>query len=239
MRFKRTFVLSILFFSSATLASDTKGSSPSLEDQLKTLNLPENQAPAAISTEKLYSIQSRYNPLGGRFEMAMSVAQDFTNSSFLSSQQVGAGLRYHLNDRWSVGFTGAQVFNSLTETAKRLMEREGILPDVAYAKYRANAELAMNTFYGKFRLSADRVLYLDQYLALGAGVVGLNRGDTSMYTLDAGFAFWIGDHGVVRMGFKDHFYRENRQLSSVMTHHWLGHLEFGWMLGGSTRGVVQ
>jgi outer membrane beta-barrel protein len=236
MKFFNQLILVGLCVSSVGLAasSSPQGENFSLEDQLKTLNLPENQAPGAVSTEKLYSVQSRYNPLRGRFEMAMGVAQDFTNSSFLRSQQVGASLRYHLSDRWSLGFVGAQVFNELTETAKLLMEREGILPDVAYAKYRANAEVAMNTFYGKFRINSDTVLYLDQYFALGAGVVGLNRGDASMLTLDAGFAFWIGQSGVVRVGIKDHYYREIRELSTAMTHHWLGHIQLGWMLGGSS-----
>ena len=140
---------------------------------------------------------------------------------------------------WSLGIAGGQVFNSLTETARLLMERDGIVPDAAYAKYRANLEVAANTFYGKFRLGTDSVLYLDQYIALGGGVVGLNRGSASMATLDAGFAFWMGRGGVVRVGLKDHFYRETRELSTAMTHHWLGHIELGWMPGGSSVGVVQ
>jgi len=210
-----------------------------LEDQLQVLNLPANQAPAAVSTEKLYSVQSRFNPLKNRFEVSASAAQDFTNSSFLSSQQMGAALRYHFNDRWSLGVSGGQVFNAFTETATLLVQREGIVPDLSYAKYRTDLSVAYNTFYGKFRLNLDHVLYLDQYVALGGGVVGLDRGNTGMATLDIGFAFWLGNSGVLRIGFKDHFYRETRQLSSVMTNHWLGHVDIGWMLGGSPVGGVQ
>ncbi len=229
-----------LLVSTGSLASEVPVAAPqpSLEDQLQMLNLPENQAPAMISTEKLYSVQSRYSPLEGRFELGVGMAQDLTNSAFLSSQQVGGTIRYHLSDRWSVGLAGSQVFNSMTETARLLMQRDGIVPDAAYAKYRANLEIGANTFYGKFRLGTDTVLYLDQYVALGGGVVGLNRGPTAMATFDAGFAFWIGKSGVVRLGMKDHFYRETRELSSSMTHHWLGHVELGWMPGGSHR-VVQ
>ncbi len=208
---------------------------PSLEDQLKLLELPANRAPVAVSTEKLYSVQSRYNPLKGRFEVSLGVARDFTNASSLSSQQLGGSLRYHLNDRWHVGVAGGQVFNEFTETARLLMEREGVVPDVAYAKYRANLEVGANTFYGKFRLSSDTVLYLDQYVSLGAGVVGLNRGPAAMATVDAGFAFWIGRGGVIRIGMKDHIYREKRELSSAMTHHWLGHVQIGWMPGGAVQ----
>jgi outer membrane beta-barrel protein len=152
---------------------------------------------------------------------------------------MGGSIRFHFNDRFSLGLSGAQVYNSLTETARLLMNQEGILPDVAYAKFRSDLSVAMNTFYGKFRLSSDRVLYLDQYIALGGGVVGLNTGTTGMATFDGGLAFWVGQHGVIRLGLKDHFYREVRQLSSSMTNHWLGHVDLGWMLGGSSVGVVQ
>ncbi|NDD91408.1 outer membrane beta-barrel domain-containing protein [bacterium] len=233
----RAILMLMLLSSSASLAQAASSSGQSLEDQLQTLNLPANQAPVAVSTEKLYSVQSRFNPLKGRFELGIGAAQDFTNSSFLSSRQMGGSLRYHLNDRFSLGFVGAQVFNSLTETTKQLMDSEGFLPDVAYAKYRANLELAINTFYGKFRISNNTVLYLDQYIALGAGVVGLNRGNATMGTVDLGFAFWLGRQTVVRLGMKDHIYREARQLSTAMTQHWLGHVAIGWMPGGSPRTV--
>jgi outer membrane beta-barrel protein len=235
---KRWSMTLALLASAGALASEVPAA-PSLEDQLQMLNLPENQGPAMISTEKLYSIQSRFSPLKGRFELGVGVAQDLTNSAFLSSQQVGGTIRYHMSDRWSIGLAGGQVFNSMTETARLLMQRDGILPDAAYAKYRANLEVGANTFYGKFRLGTDTVLYLDQYVALGGGVVGLNRGPAAMVTLDAGFAFWIGKSGVVRLGMKDHFYCETRELSSSMTHHWLGHIELGWMPGASSSQVVQ
>jgi outer membrane beta-barrel protein len=224
-------------------AGATSTQAPSLEDQVQWLNLPENRSPVSISTEKLYSVQSRFNPLQGRVELGLGVSRDFTNSGFLDSQQIQAGLRYHFNDRWSLGVFGGQVFNSLTETAQLLLSREGIVPDLAYARYRAGGEVALNTFYGKFRLTNDQVLYFDQYVAVGGGVVGLPSGAAPMATLDLGFAFWLGRSGLVRLGFKDHIYREERRLSSSITQHWLGHLEFGWMLGEGSKvadaGVIQ
>lgn len=204
----------------------------SLEDQLQSLNLPTNQAPAGISTEKLYSVQSRFNPLSKRLEFSMSAGQDFTNSSFLNSQQVGGGIRYHFNDRWSLGVHAASVFNALTMTAQQLISQDGIVPDVAYAKNRMDATLAFNTVYGKFRVSTDQVFYLDQYIALGAGIVNLDRGASTMGVIDLGFAFWLGRSGVIRLGMKNHLYREQRELSTAMTQHWVGHVDLGWMTGG-------
>jgi outer membrane beta-barrel protein len=209
----------------------------SLEDQLQSLNLPANQAPAGVSTEKLYSVQSRYSPLSRRLELTVGAGQDFTNNAFLSSQQVGGGLRYHFNDRWSLGVNASAVFNSLTLTAQQMIAQDGIVPDAAYARNRWDANLAFNTLYGKFRLSMDQVFYLDQYIALGAGQVTLDRGTTAMGVLDLGFAFWMGRSGVVRVGVKNHLYQEQRQLASVLTQHWVGHLDIGWMTGGAAGGV--
>jgi outer membrane beta-barrel protein len=217
----------MVFGSGAALAA------PSLEDQLQQLNLPANQAPGGISTEKLYSVQSRYSPLSNRLEFTVSSGQDFTNSSFLSSQQLGGAIRYHFNDRWSLGFQAATVFNSLTLTAQQLISQEGVVPDVAYARNRWDASVAFNTLYGKFRLSQDQVFYLDQYIAVGAGMARLDRGSVPMGVVDLGCAFWLGRSGVVRLGVKNHIYREQRLLSSAMTQHWVGHVDIGWMTGGA------
>jgi len=162
----------------------------------------------------------------------MGMGQDLTNSAFLNSQQVGGTIRFHFNDRWSMGVSGATVFNAFTQTANQMLAQDALVPDVAYARTRMDASVAFNTLYGKFRLTENKVFYLDQYLALGAGIAQLDRGSATMGTLDAGFAFWMGRSGVLRIGMKDHVYREQRQLAAVMTQHWVGHVDLGWMLGG-------
>lgn len=214
-----------------SVKADSKG--PSLEDQLQMLNLPANQAPAGISAEKLYSVQSRFNPLAKKVEFSLASGQDFTNSSFLSSQQIGAGIRYHFNDRWSLGVNGSTVFNALTVTAQQMIAQNGIVPDVAYAKSKFDASVAFNTVYGKFRVSMDQVFYLDQYIALGLGQVSLDRNTAIMGTLDVGFAFWFGRSGVIRLGVKDYVYKETRLLSTATTQHWVGHVDLGYMIGGA------
>src|SRR4051812_48724626 len=57
---------------------------PSLESQLSELQGPANQAPAGVTKEKLYVVQSRYNPLKGRFGMSLGFARNFTGSSYLN-----------------------------------------------------------------------------------------------------------------------------------------------------------
>jgi len=228
---KSCFVLGLILgvVPGVVLAAST---GPSLEEQMAGLNLPANQAPAGVSSEKLYSVQSRFSPLSHRIEMSVGSGQDFTSSSFVSSQQLSAAVRYHFNDRWSLGVSGEKIFNSLTQTANQMISQDGIIPDLAYATSRADVSVAFNTLYGKFRLTMDRVFYLDQYVSLGAGMASLDRGTSTMGTLDLGFAFWMGQSGVLRVGVKDHVYQEKRALASAMTQHWVGHVDLGWMLGG-------
>jgi outer membrane beta-barrel protein len=207
---------------------------PPLTDQLDSLALPANQAPAGVSAESLYSVQSRYVPLARRFEIALGGANDFTPDSFMVSREVGGQLRYHLTDRFSLAASGSAVFNSLSQSGNDLLEQHGLVPDAAWAKWRADASVAFHLFYGKFRVTMDRVFYFDQYIALGGGAVGLPYGNSGAMTADVGFVFWMGRRANLRVGLKDWAYPEQRLLSRVWANHLLGHLEIGFLLNGGS-----
>jgi hypothetical protein len=89
-------------------------------------------------------------------------------------------------------------------------------------------------FYGKFRVSMDQVFYFDQYVALGAGSVGLNTGRQTAAVGDVGFVLWLGRKGSIRFGVKDYFYNEQRRLSSSRVHDLVGHIDAGFLFGGSS-----
>jgi outer membrane beta-barrel protein len=207
----------------------------SLEDQLKMLSLPENQAPAAVSTEKLYSVQSRYNPLRGRSEVAVFAGMNLTADSFTQSQEVAVSYRYHLSDRWNLGLSGSYTFNALSTAGERLLAENQMLPDSVLVKNRADLLLGYNVFYGKFRLSMDQVLYFDQYVAVGPGLIraegaaGNPLTNATAGVADIGFAFWMGQHTSVRLGFKNFVFREQRVNGSGLAHHMLGHLDVGYV----------
>lgn len=205
----------------------------SLDEQLDTLNLPANQAPQISAQEKLYSVQSRYAPLSLRHELALSGARNLTADGLLTSHQVGATYRFHLGDRWSLSLTGIKIFNSLSSSGENLLGTQDLAPDVDFARYSGDLSATFNTFYGKFRLGMDSVLYFDQYVSLGGGVVGLESGSSPMATADLGFVFWVGKKGSVRIGLRDQFYKERRQFSEAFSHNLIAHLDVGILLGGS------
>jgi outer membrane beta-barrel protein len=216
----------LLAFTAPVFAAEE---TPSLEEQLRALELPSNQAPAGLTKERLYVIQERYLPLRLKLELSVGAALNVSGNSFLNTQQVEGGLRFHLNDRWSLGLTYAMVSNKFTAAADRLLDTEGIIPDLAYAKSRSDATIGYNVFYGKLRLSADQVFYFDQYVALGAGIMQLSRGNSTAAVADAGFAFWLGKWGSARIGVKDYYYNEPKRSGNEMTHNLHPHLDIGYL----------
>lgn len=225
-------VLALVSSSGVPARAEATPPTPSLEDQLRILQLPENQAPSNVTAEKLYAVQTRYSPLASRGELGLGVARNLTVDSFLSSGEISGKYRFHFNDRWSLGISGSYTFNSLSGAGQRLLELNQLLPDVSYVKGRSDLTAGFNVFYGKFRLSLDQVFYFDQYVELGAGRVWLDRGDSTAAVVDAGFAFWAGRSASVRFGLRNYLFQEQRRLSSGLTDHLLAHLDIGMMLGG-------
>lgn len=211
-------------------SSSEPASAPTLESQLGELALPSNRAPAAVSTERMYSVQNRLTPLARRSEFTLGGAKNFTPDDFLVSSEVRLGYNFHLSDRWSVGLSGSYVFNALSSAGERLLAYENLLPDSAFVRHRADALVTYNLFYGKFRLTMDEVFYFDQYLSLGAGYVDLNTGSSIAAVGDIGLALWLGRGTSVRLGVKDYFYRERLALSTPMVHNVLAHLDVGVLL---------
>jgi len=205
-------------------------SEASLEDRLKALELPTNQAPAAVPSEKLYAVQNRLTPLRWRHELVLGGAKNFSADDFLVSNEVRLAYYLHISDRWAVALSGSYVTNSLSASGERLLAQQKLLPDSAYVKYCGDLTANYSLFYGKFRVSMDSVFYFDQYIALGPGYVSLNTGGAPAAVGDVGFALWFGKWASVRVGVKDFFYNEKLLLSTRWTHNVLAHLDVGVLL---------
>jgi outer membrane beta-barrel protein len=226
-------VLSISLLGAVGALSASANTDVSLEDQLETLALPANQAPGGVSSEKLYSVQTRFVPLRSRSEVALSGMLNMTADSYSNSQDVALTYRYHLSDKWNLALSGSYTFNSLSAAGDRLLELNDKLPDSVYVKNRLDLLVGYNLFYGKFRLSMDRVFYFDQYVALGPGLVRLGGlagpQDAPAGVADLGFAFYAGQNTSIRLGLKNYLYNEKRLLSSGLRNHLMAHLDVGYV----------
>jgi outer membrane beta-barrel protein len=211
----------------ASISMAAWGEDTPLAEQLKSLELPGNQAPSVVSKEKLYVVQTRYLPLRFKSEVSLGYAQNLTGDSFFNTRQAELGYRFHLGDRFSLGFTQSFVTNSMTSEGDNLLASEGIIPNMPYARQRSELTLGYNVFYGKFRLSSEQVFYFDQYVAVGPGLMMLNVGDFGAAVADVGFAFWLGQWGSTRIGLKDYIYSEPGKSSLSENLH--AHLDVGYL----------
>jgi outer membrane beta-barrel protein len=204
-----------------------------IEQQLQDLNLPTNQAPVGRSSEKIYSVQSRYVSVDRKSEVLVAGGKNFSADSFITSYEIDAAYRFHLNDRWHLTLGGGYVFNSLSSAGQKLNEMRRLVPDVAYVKYRGNLLAGYNLFYGKFRVSMDQVFYFDQYIAVGPGLVNMNTVTSPAAVADVGFVFWFGRSFNAQIGIRDYYYRQQRVISSSNVHDLMGHIDVGYLFGGS------
>lgn len=227
----KTVSLSLLFLTITSVSAFAQQAAD-LSTQLDDLTVPANTAPAGVTSEKLYSVQNRYLQIANKFEFTLGGAKNFTGNGFLQMSQINAGVAYHINDRWSAVVSGSYGFNDFTSSANRLIVNDGIMPDAAIVKWRADALASYNLFYGKFRLSMDQVFYFDQYVAIGPGLVNTQYATVPAAVADVGFALWFGKNWSARFGAKNSYFREQKMLSNDMAYHLMGHIEVGYLLGG-------
>lgn len=202
-----------------------------LEKKLDELNIPDDKISNVISEDKVFVVNKRYSSLVNRHEVTFAGGNNFTGDSHLSTQQLAATYRYHLNSKWSFGLRYQEIFNELTTTGAQLFTEEKIFPDTDFALSSYEAFATYNTIYGKLRWSADTVVYFDQYISLGYGQIELSFGDQNLFVADAGIAFWLGKHMSTRVGVRNEFYEQNQLRGTRSIHNAVGYIEIGYLFG--------
>jgi outer membrane beta-barrel protein len=223
-------LLSLLLLTTSALAEDN-----GLEKKLESLNIPSDRVTPLVSQEDLYAVNARYSALRRRFEFTMFGSHDFAADSHMDSKQSGATARFHINSKWSIGARYTEYFNKLTVAGEALFEQEQLLPDSDFALKSSDAFISYNTVYGKVRLTQETIVYFDQYISLGYGNVALSRGETQMYLVDLGLAFWIGKNFSSRFGVKNEFYTQQRLNGDDNVHNAMGYIEMGYLFGEGSR----
>lgn len=212
----------------AISASGAMAATKSLERELKDLDV-KDAIPSSKLTERIYSVQGRATPLALRPELTVSLAQNFSGSEFLDSNQWSVDGYFHITDRWAVAAGYSQVSNKFTKSANNLLNLSGYLPDLDYAKSRSELRAVYNVFYGKFRFSRSQSMSFDNYVSLGAAMNDLRSGQVTGPVADVGFAFFFPHDISLRAGIKDYYYKENRTLSQGYSHNVHGYLQTGYL----------
>lgn len=206
-----------------------------LERRLDLLNVPDDRVTPVIEKEKFKIINKRYSSLNNRHEIDVMGGNDFNADSHMTTRQVGLSYRYHINQDWSLGYRYTEYQNELSDAGQKLFDEENILPDKDYADKSNDIFVNYNTIYGKFRLGSERVVYFDQYVALGYGDMALASGNTQFYLLDLGVALWLGKNYSARFGLKNEFYEQSQVNGTQNIHNAMGYVSFGYLFGEGSR----
>jgi outer membrane beta-barrel protein len=203
-----------------------------LEKKLQSLELPNNQTPEFVNSEKVYMMKDRLKDLTFTHEISMSGGRDFSSNGNLNTNMLGAAYRFHFNNLWAVKIAYGRVYNELNSTGRNLFERNELIRDSDYVKNFYDLGVEVNMFYGKFRLSEDRSQYFDNYLTVGARQFETRNGGRKGPYADIGLAFWFGPIMSLRVGIDNSIYKAQTEFQTRNEYVLTGHLDIGFVLGG-------
>ena len=226
------YAIKALGFTSLIFMAMSASGSGELEKKLELLSVPDDKVTPLVENDSLHVVNTRYSSLNKRHEVSFLGANNFNADSHIYTRQAGLAYRFHFNQKWSAGLRRSEYFNEMTDAGKRLFDEQRILPDVDYAKSSQEIFASYNTIYGKLRFSKNSVVYFDQYVSLGYGTVDLASTEENLYSLDLGFAFWMGKNMSARLGIKNEFYVQNERLGDRDVRNAMGYVSLGYLFGG-------
>jgi outer membrane beta-barrel protein len=95
------------------------------------------------------------------------------NNTFIYSFLATGMMTYHFSEALAVEAQGGYALNADRADKTKLNERFNIKTILLRPESVANGRLSWTPSYGKFHLTASRIVYFDTYLSLGGGVTGV------------------------------------------------------------------
>ncbi len=221
----KSMLILFLFFSPLSFTSIALAQSA---QDLKSLDLGSDAMPQAQLNSKSYIYQSRSFPLKNKIELSAGAAQNISNNGFLSSRQVSVGVGYHLNDAWAFRLQYAKVDNKFTDSAEKLFQSQGVLPEIDYAKSRLDISTEYSLFYGKFRFGQETVNYFDVLATGGVAQTEMSSGSKVGPVLGLGMAFWTNPISY-RLNVRDYIHQENNLGASQSRNNFHAGIELGYV----------
>ncbi len=186
---------------SSTAQSSTENDLNSLADDSALIE----RAKAMDPKNRVQIVQRRAVDRNLRLELGGNYGYISGGDSYLSSQNLGAYLDFHINPNWSVGFRYNNYINSLTNEAKTVYQ--AAQADVANRTNDArppavdsplNTELgtiAWYPVYGKMNFFNSWVPHFDLYVLGGYGKTQTESGlNSDTFAGGMGIALWLSQH---------------------------------------------
>jgi outer membrane beta-barrel protein len=235
---KRLILVSLIFAASAsafakstdlTQDMDSLGGNQDIADRAKALD-PKNQVQV---------VQKRTVDRNDRLELGLSAGVVAGGDPYVSTNNYGLNVDYHLNPRWSIGARYYHSVSDLTSEGQTMYSNANTsahtggdytITQVDYPVDTGLAVINWYPIYGKLNLFDAGIAQFDLYTLAGYGKVQLQSGLTDTYTAGAGIGLWLTQHITTRFEVRWQTYQDQMYLGSQQLNLTIATLSIGYML---------
>lgn len=171
-----------------------------MEQQLDSLGSNEEmiyKARALQPNNSMKIVQKRAVDRDLRLELGLNYGYVAGGDTYISTQNLGASLDFHITPRWSLGARYIDSRNEFTSEGQRIYDAAQNAGNnnfsVVGVDFPLKTYLAVVNFYpiyGKVSWFESAVSQFDLYLLAGGGQVELNSGSSAVYTGGVGVGVW-------------------------------------------------
>lgn len=164
------------------------------------------RAKALDPKNRVSIVQKRVVDRDLRLELGVNYGVNAGGDAYLTTQNLGGGVDFHINPRWSVGGRFYTHYNSLTSEGRAAFDdaRRRRLTDPSDPNIRVSptdhpestmlGTVSWYPVYGKTNLFDLAVVQFDMYTLAGYGRVKLKSGWSDAITAGGGVGFWLTQH---------------------------------------------
>ena len=222
----------------------TQNSVASTEADLDSLGSDQvfvERAKALDPKNRVQIVQKRAVDRNYRLELGGNYGYIGGGNSYLTSQNLGGYLDFHINPNWSVGFRYNNFINSLTSEGNAVyalaQERQKdssfgvVVPGIDSPKDTELATICWYPIYGKMNFFNSWVPHFDLYALAGYGKTQTVSGyNSDTFAGGLGLALWISQHFTSHLevryqSYQDAPYQEQNHENLV-----IGQISFGILL---------
>jgi outer membrane beta-barrel protein len=189
-----------------------------------------NKSRALDPDNKVRVVQKRKVDRNLRLELSGHYGLINGGDSYITSNNAGAQLEFHVTPRWSLGVRYDKYYSRLTREgsaafeeaeAARAIGNNYRVPDLDYPVDSNLVTLSWYPIYGKLNLFDAAVTHFDIYFLGGAGKMNLESGSTNLTTVGGGLGFWFTQYFATRFelrhqGYEDKVYSGPRKMDTFI-----------------------
>lgn len=202
-------ILALIFVAVPGFAKSKSGKRQTVaKAQNKTINMDQqfeslgtnqdiiDKARALQPNNSMKIVQKRAVDRDLRFEIGGMYGYVAGGDTYITTQNLGVNLDFHINPRWSIGARYVDSRNELTAEGKRVYDKQAAgdpsfsVPGVDFPLSTTLAVVNFYPIYGKVSWFESSVSQFDMYLLAGGGQIELGSGKTAVYTGGVGMGVW-------------------------------------------------